>query len=109
MRIFPDNLTTFKNISLVKKNRWDIFANLIQTLTSKARVLNPKSTEVQGRSTRKIYALFKFQYKIHHILKTKIHTKKLRNYKKNCQINAPFSCKLGTSYFLIGGTPGVSP
>ena len=32
------------------KNLEDIFANLIQTLTSEARVLNPKACGVQGHS-----------------------------------------------------------
>ena len=35
---------------VLAKNLEEIFSNLIQTLTSEARVLNPKACGVQGRS-----------------------------------------------------------
>ena len=44
MRIFPENLTIFE-----QKNNCFI-ANLIQTLTTEARVLNPKACGVQSCS-----------------------------------------------------------
>ena len=50
MRIYPENLATFEKKSFLKKNREEIFANLIQTLTSEARVLNLKACGAQGRS-----------------------------------------------------------
>ena len=37
MRIFPENLATFEK-KVVKKNGEEIFANLIQTLTSEAGI-----------------------------------------------------------------------
>ena len=43
MRIFPENLATFVQKKIVKKSREEIFANLIQTMTSEAGVLNPKA------------------------------------------------------------------
>ena len=46
MRIFLENLVTFEQFFFL--SREEIFANLIQTITSEARVLNPKSCGVQG-------------------------------------------------------------
>ena len=42
MRTFPGNLATFEQKKLFK-NLDEIFANLIQTLTSEARGFNPKA------------------------------------------------------------------
>ena len=42
--------TTFGQKKILFKNLEEIFTNLIQTLTSEARVLNPKVCGVQGRS-----------------------------------------------------------
>ena len=53
MRIFPENFATFeRKISLLKnlENLEEIFANLIQTPSSEAMVLNPKACGVQVRS-----------------------------------------------------------
>ena len=49
MRIFPENLDNFEqknNIFFLLKKIGEIFANLIQTLTSEAKVLNPKAFRV---------------------------------------------------------------
>ena len=49
MRIFPENLASFEHFFTVKKNLEDIFVNLIQTLTSEARILNPKLKHARFR------------------------------------------------------------
>ena len=41
MRLLPENLATFEQKNnVVKKNLYEIFVHLIQTLTSDVRVLN---------------------------------------------------------------------
>ena len=50
MRILPESLTTFEQKKIVQKNLEEVFVNLIQMLTSEARVQNLKTCENQGRS-----------------------------------------------------------
>ena len=51
------NLDDEKSGQLTVKNLEKIFANLIQTLTSEARVLNQKACGVQGRKPPLIFFL----------------------------------------------------